>query len=171
MTAIAALLNLIPGWVWAIIVASLVALGVTQELRIGAYRIQVAHEQQSHAQTQRQYAEAAAKGEADARKKEKELQDAIDRQRGAKDAEINRLRADVRALRERLSHLPDRPAGDPGAATAGFGQAPVNCPGPILYRDTAEALADEAERADLIRINLQACYAAWEKARELTRHK
>ena len=168
MIAIAALLDVVPGWVYALIIAALLALGVTQELRVGAYKIQVASEKQSHADTKRQYAEAAAKGQADARRKEQDLQSAIDAQRETKNAEINMLRADVRNLRERLSHLPARPAGDPGAATASFGQAPASCPGPILYLDTAEALADEAERADLIRINLKACYFAWDKARELT---
>jgi hypothetical protein len=168
MTAIAALLDVVPGWIYALIIAALLALGVTQELRVGAYKIQVAHEQQAHADTKMQYAEAAAKGQADARRKEKDLQSAIDRQREAKDAEINMLRTDVRDLRQRLSHLPTRPAGDPGAATASFGQAPASCPGPILYLDTAEALADEAERADLIRINLKACYSAWDQARALT---
>lgn len=167
MTAIAALLEIVPGWVWAILVALLLVLGVTQESRIGIYKTKVAAEQKAHADTKLAYANAAVAAQASARQKEAELQEFADRLRRTKDAEINSLRIDVRNLRERLSNLPTRPAGDPGTATASFGQAPVNCPGPILYRDTAEALADEAERADLIRIELKACYSAWDKARQI----
>lgn len=152
---------------YAIVVALLLAFGVTQELRIGGYKTKVAAEQKAHAETGLKYANAAVAAQREARQKEAELQEFADRLRRTKDAEINSLRIDVRNLRERLSNLPTRPASDPGAATASFGQAPINCPGPILYRDTAEALADEAERADLIRIELKACYSAWDKARQL----
>ena len=167
MKAIAALFDLVPGWLWAVALAAVLGLSVTQEVRVAHCKAQLAGEKQAHAETRRQYAEAAAQAQAETRKREQDLRDSIDAQRRAKDVEIKRLRADVLDLRERLSNLPARPAGDSGAKDASFGQAAPGCAGPVLYRDTAEALAAEAERGDLIRIELKACYAAWDKAREL----
>lgn len=165
MKAIAALLDIIPGWIYAIALSCVLAVCVTQEMRVGAYKARLSAEQKAHADTKLSYANALAAAQAQARATEAEIRGSIDQLRKTKDAQITALRADVRTLRERLSDLSARPAGDTGPA-ASFGQAPQGCPGPILYRDTAEALADEAERADLIRINLQACYAAWDAARD-----
>ena len=167
MTAIAALLDLVPGWIWAIVVAVMLALGVTQSMHVGLLKSQLAGERQAHADTKFKYSEAARVAEVEARKRESDLQAFADQLRKTKDAQIAALRSDVRALRDSLSNLPTRPAGDPGAATAGFGQAAPGCAGPVLYRDTAEALAGEAERADLIRLNLKACYSAWDAAAEV----
>lgn len=168
MNPFTALLSLVPSWVWAALVAALTATTGIQAIRISGLKADVAQEQRAHQDTKLQYAEKARQAEADARQKEFELTEAIDQQRKVKDNEISNLRRDVRNLRDRVSHLATRPASDPGAEAASFGQAPVGCPGPVLYRDTAEALIDEAERADVIRIELKACYAAWDKARDAT---
>lgn len=167
MKAILALLDIVPGWLWALICAGLLATTTVQSIHLAAQRVQVAQTQGQIAEIQRQYALAAEQAQAQARQTESDLRAAADKLRSEKDAQIDRLRADVRALRRRLPDLPARPASDPGARDATFGQAPPGSPGPIVYRDTAEALFDEAERADRIRIELKACYAAYDKAREL----
>ena len=168
MNPINALFGLVPSWVWAALVSVLAATVGIQAVRISGLKADVAQEQLEHKSTRLKYADEARKAEADARQKEFELATAIDQQRKVKDDEISNLRRDVRNLRGRLSDLSTRPTGDSGAPTASFGQAPVGCPGPVLYRDTAEALVDEAERADVIRIELKACYGAWDKARDAT---
>lgn len=167
MGAIAGLLNLVPSWVYAIVIAALLALGAGQAVHIAALKGSVATERAAHEKTKAEYTAKALAAEHDAREREQDLRSYVEKLKEQKDAQIDSLSADVRDLRKRLSYLPARPAGDPGAENAGFGQAPSGCPGPILYRDTAEALADEAERADVIRFSLKACYAAWDHAKEL----
>ena len=168
MTAIAAIFNIVPGWVYGIVLALMLAVGVTQELRISTFKVEVAAAKQASATQRLDYEQRARSAEAEARSREFDLHSFIDKLEATKNAEINTLNTDLRTLRKRLSDLPTRPAGDPGAKDASFGQATQGCAGPVLYRDTAEALADEAGRADLIRINLQACYSAWDKASEIT---
>lgn len=168
MNPVNALLGIVPSWVWALLVTTLTATTGIQAVRISGLKADIATEQNAHSNTKLQYADAARKAEAEARQKEADLNEAIAQQRKAKDNEIASLRIAVRNLRDSVSYLPARPSGDSGAATASFGPAAPGGAGPILYRDTAEALIDEAERADVIRINLKACYAAWDKARHAT---
>lgn len=168
MNPINAALSLIPAWIWALACAVLMATVGIQAVQISGLETEIAQERLAHKSTRLEYADKARHAEAEARQKEFELAAAIDQQRKVKDDEISNLRRDVRNLRGRLSDLSTRPASDPGAEAASFGQAPVGCPGPVLYRDTAEALVDEAERADVIRIELKACYGAWDKARDAT---
>lgn len=174
MKALLALLDVVPSWVWAALLAVCLATGVAQQLRIAGLKVDVAHqkaqtaaEQGAHAQTRAQYATALAQAQAEARGQEQKLRESMDSLQRSKDREIAKLGADVRDLRGRLSDLPTRPAGSPGAATAAFDPPAQGSDGPILYRDTAQALADEAGRADRIRIELMACYDAWDKAREI----
>lgn len=168
MNPISAALSIVPSWVWAILVAALVATTGIQTIRVSDLKAEVARVERAHDNTKLKYAEAARKAEAEARAAEQTLREQVDQLRKVKQDEINALRRDVRNLRGRLSDLPARPASDPGAEAASFGQAPLDCPGPILYRDTAEALVDEAERADVIRLELKACYASWDWARTIT---
>lgn len=174
MKALLALLDVVPSWLWAAAVAICVATGVAQQVRIAGLNADVAYqkaqaaaEKGAHAQTREQYATALAQAQVEARSKEQKLRESMDGLQRSKDREIAKLGADVRDLRDRLSDLPTRPAGSSGAATAAFDPPAQGSDGPILYRDTAQALADEAGRADRIRIELMACYDAWDKAREI----
>ena len=61
---------------------------------------------------------------------------------------------------------PERPArGARVPAPASPGSAASGCTGAELYRSDGEFLVRESARADAIRIELQACYAAYERAR------
>lgn len=167
MIALMKIFDVLPGWVYALIIAALVAMGGVELVHVAALQAEVST---SKAEIDRIVAEASTKAleaERIARSKEQQLRGFTDQLREQTDAQITSLRADVVGLRKRLSYLPARPAGDPAAASAGFGQAAKGCAGPILYRDTAEALADEAARADVMRINLGACYDAWDRAKEI----
>lgn len=164
---ITSILGLVPGWVYAIAVAALSLGLVVSNAQLQSAKSDLLAEKLEHSKTKESYAQAARVAEATARQKERDLQLAADENRKAKDAEISALRRDVRNLRDRLSDLPVRPASDTGAP-ASFGKASAGCPGPVVYRDTAEALVDEAERADTVRIALQACYRAYDAARSAT---
>lgn len=166
MRVINALLNSVPGCVYAAIIAVLFgSLSLSIMLLSGA-KLQYAKEKAAHEATKARYAESSRLAMQVARESEHQLAKAAEQIRKNKDEEIASLNRTVRDLRDRLSHLSNRPASDPNPP-ASFGTAPEGCPGPVLYRDTAQALADEAERADTIRINLIQCYAQYERAREV----
>lgn len=110
--------------------------------------------------------EAAEKARADAAEKTKQLQLDADQARKEKTDALQQLDRTARALAERMRQRPERPASGAGLPTpAGDGQAASGCTGAQLYRADSEFLVWEAARADAIRIELQACYAAYERAR------
>lgn len=166
MLAINAILGRVPAILWAGIAAALLIVCGAQRIEVAVIEARLSSAQKELAEVRESHAVELAKAHEDSRKKERELGNAIDKTNRDKNAEINTLRATVRTLRDRLRDLPERPTSEPRGESASFGQAPIGCPGPVLYRDTAEALTDEAERADLIRIELKAVYAKWDSARK-----
>ncbi len=167
MIALMKIFDVLPGWVYGLIIATLLTISGVQLIHVAALKAELAQSKSEFDRMTSEYIGKALESERVARDKEQQLRGFTDKLREQTDAQINSLTADVTALRKRLSYLPTRPAGDPGSANASFGQAAKGCAGPILYRDTAEALADEAQRADVIRINLGACYDAWDRAKEI----
>ena len=165
MTAILALVDLVPKTVYAIAVAALLALCGVQTVRLAATGSSLAAAKAEKLQIVTANAQAQAAAQADARNREFQMQEILDRTRKTKDAQIAQLRIDVRRLLDRVPDLPQRPAGDPGAKDASFGAAAPGCPGPVVYGDTWEALTREAERADQLRAELQKVYELWDQTR------
>lgn len=159
--------DLVPSWVYAAAIAALLVVAGLQRIETANLEVRLATAKKEISEQRESY-QAVLNAEIEkSRAKERTLNDKIAKTQEAKNAEINTLRTDVRDLRGRLSYLSTRPTSTPGGEAATFAQAPAGCPGPVLYRDTAEALADEAERADLIRIELRACYRQWDQAVEV----
>lgn len=107
-------------------------------------------------------AEALRQAQEDARRKERELQSSMDKLRRDKDAESRKIAADLQRIIDGLRDRPERPA---VPATPSHDGSPQACTGAELYRQDAEFLAREAERADQLRIALQGCQALYETAR------
>lgn len=95
------------------------------------------------------------------RKKEAELQSNMDKLREAYSNETAKLATNVRNLSNSLRNRPSRPA-VPEVASAG--DAGRGCTGAELYREDAELVVAESERAEIIRIALKKCQAAYKNA-------
>lgn len=97
-------------------------------------------------------------------KAERELSDKITNRLKESDHEKTRIRRDLAAALASLRNRPERPASDvPTDSSNG-----VACTGASLFRSDAEFLVWEAARADQLRIDLQACQAAYDATREMT---
>lgn len=106
-----------------------------------------------------------AKRQADARKKQEELQDRADRIREEKNREIADLTRKHAAALERLRHRPERPASSSGVPQiAGNRPGARGCTPSELYRGDAELALQIAERADQVRLHLAACQAVYQSA-------
>ena len=97
------------------------------------------------------------------RTKEAELQANMDKLREDKNRETAKLRRTVAALTDSLRDRPERPA-VPEVASAG--DAGRGCTGAELYREDAELVVAESERAEIIRIALKKCQDAYRAASE-----
>lgn len=91
------------------------------------------------------------------------LQAKADTQRRAKNAEIEKLDADLAAALARLSDRPSRAGAGSVSQDAGTG---ASCTGASLWREDGEFLSRESARADTIRLQLIECQAAYSNARE-----
>lgn len=162
---IAWLLRFIPEPVWVGVVLALSGLCAWQELRVSGYRVESQAAEMRLAKAQIQFNRERMDAIQATRAHETALQAAADKARIQRDDQINRLRADVRSLRDRVQYLPARPA-EPQAS--GAGEVARECDGPVLYREVGQELVDEAERADTIRIELLRVYQLWDEARQLS---
>lgn len=116
-----------------------------------------------------QYAEYA-KGQAEARAKEQELQANADKLRQEKDREIRNISARAAALSNSLRDRSTRPTESSGVPqAANVGQAAVGCTGSGLYRPDGEFLAGEAARANTLRAELKQCYKQYEALENKTK--
>ena len=161
---IAWLLRMVPAPVWVVAVLILSSLCAWQEIRIAGYRVEAEAAEMKLAKTQIQFNRERMDAIQATRAHETALQAAADKARIQRDDQINRLRADVRSLRDRVQYLPARPA-EPQASSAG--EVARECDGPVLYREVGQELVNEAERADTIRIELLRVYQLWDEARQL----
>lgn len=169
------LLNLIPKSVLAVMIGCLLVLQGITLFKLSDAKLEAAHATAAASalsvRVEHERAESAAilaRTQEEYRKREQDLQKTADQLRTRKDAEITRLRNDVRDLRYGLQYLPARPTSGPAAALALSGQAPAGCPGPVLYREIGEDLVSEAERAETIRLELVRLYDLWDKAGSMT---
>lgn len=109
-------------------------------------------------------AQAVAKAHAQARATEQALQASIDKIQKDKRNEIARLNRAHAAAVDGLRNRPERPDGPAGSmpTPASNGNAGAGCTGRELYRPDAEFLIGEARRADIIRLQLATCQAAYQ---------
>lgn len=159
MTGLLKIFDIVPGWVYAALLAAALATAAFQSDRLKSLKLETA-EAKVH------YAEVARKAEAANRNQE--------RQHATDLTAINQRSADeTRVLATRIAELaagllnrPDRPAS--GAVPKGPAD-PVGCTGAQLYRPDAALLIGESARADRLRIALAACQAAYDSAVTLTK--
>lgn len=158
MTALLGLFNLLPGWVYAGIVAALMATNCTTLHRLDSAKLNLAD-------LKAQHAEAARAAEASARTKEQAFANALSSTEQKASDEKKRL-ADQLALATReLRNRPERPAsGDVPKGPAGG----VGCTGAGLFAEDATVALREAARADGVRLQLEACKAKYDAAVKLT---
>ena len=150
-------------WLLTIAFLGAVLLGV----KFWEHRIIERGDQAGYARAVSQTQKAADKARAEAEAKTRQLQTDADQARKEKSDALNDLDRTQRALADSLRRRPERHAGGAGLpAPALDGQAAGGCTGAQLYRSDGEFLAREAARADTIRIELGACYAAYERARQ-----
>lgn len=150
-------------WLLALAFLGALVLGV----KFWEHRLIERGDQAGYARAVSQAQKAADKARADAEKKTQQLQTQADQARKEKSDALQQLDRTARAMAERLRQRPERPASGAGLpAPAGTGQAAGGCTGAQLYRPDGEFLVRESARADAIRIELDACYAAYDRARE-----
>jgi hypothetical protein len=111
-----------------------------------------------------QYA-AYAKGQEEARQREQEMQQAADKLRREKDAEIKNINARATALTNSLRDRQERPAKD-GAVSGTSGARSAACSGKELYREDGEFLVRIAREADELRASLDQCVKQYNAARQ-----
>lgn len=98
-------------------------------------------------------------------KREATLQAQMNKSNQEKSNALSRLASANAALAASLLHRPDRPSTE-GNQPAGTGEAASGCTGAQLYRSDSAFLVGESGVADKLRIELKACYAAYDNARE-----
>lgn len=108
-------------------------------------------------------ADQTAALKADADKTSADLRTKTDTLRRNKDAQINRLNADLASA---LDGLRDRPARPGAGSVPGDTATGAGCTGASLYASDAGFLVRETARADRLRLDLQQCQAAYITARE-----
>ena len=183
MIKLLGIFDLVPGWIYAALIAALIASSCASNYRHSATvagslaKVEQANARASKAETElatyRGDAEAAARLASDAaRTREQTLQKAADAARKTDHEEIIRIATQRdRALGE-LRKRPARPADNSAGAaaiavpsTAGAGAHAAGCSGAQLYREDGEFLIGEAARADQVRAAYRSCRAAYERAR------
>lgn len=167
LRALAALAGIVPGWIWAAIVAGAIATNCTTANQRDSARLELSELKASAATQETTRAEVARKAEAGHRERERAHAQAIAATTQKATDEKRRLAALVADLRGQLRNRPQRPAAGGGAVPGGAG-SPVACTGAQLYRSDAELLVGESERADGIRIQLSDCRARYDAAVMLT---
>lgn len=158
MNALLGLFNLIPGWVYAGLLAAAVATNCTTLHRLDTAKVNLADLKANHA-------EAARAAEASARTKEQAFANALSSTEQKASDEKKRL-ADQLALAHReLRNRPERPSS--GDVPKGSSDS-VGCTGAGLFAEDAAVALREAARADSVRLQLEACRARYDQAVRLT---
>lgn len=184
MTKIIGVLDIVPGWVYALIIATLFVASCTEsqghKLAIANANTQIeqANAKASKAEADlakyRGEAEAAARTASEAaRTRETTLQKQADAARKADQNEITRIAAQRDAALSELRKRPARPAATGPAASgvptvAGAGSDPAGCTGAQLYREDGSFLVGESARAEKLRTLLKSCREAYDRARSET---
>jgi len=111
-----------------------------------------------------QYA-AYAKGQEEARQREQEMQQAADKLRREKDAEIRNINARATALTNSLRDRQTRPT-EASAVSSTTGARPAACSGRELFKEDGEFLTRIAAEADELRAALKQCYNQYNAVRQ-----
>lgn len=167
LRALAALAGIVPGWIWAAIVAGAIATNCTTANQRDSARLQLSELKASTATQEATRAEVARLAEAGHREREHAHAQAIATTTQKATDEKRRLAALVADLRGQLRDRPQRPAPGGGDVPGGTG-SPLACTGAQLYRPDAELLVGESDRADGLRIQLAECQARYDAAVKLT---
>ena len=158
MTALLGLFSIVPGWLYAAVIAALMATNCATLAQRDSARVELSTLKAEHA-------EAARAAEASARAKEQEAAATLAQtEKDARDAQ-KRLSADLAAALRELRDRPKRPAS--GDVPKGGGD-PVGCTGASLFAEDAAVALGEAARADGLRLQLEACRKAYDAAVTLT---
>jgi len=146
-------------WRWIVAAALVAALSASHLL---AYRAGSASTQAKWDAQIAQQALETQKLVEDARERERELQEAAEKLRKAKNAEIHDLATKLADALDGLRNRPRRPSESdlPSTSTTGAG-----CTGANLYREDAAFLTREANRADRLLADLRQCQEQYAKAR------
>lgn len=158
MSALLGLFKLIPSWLYAAVIAGLLATNCATLHRLDTAKLDLADLKAKHA-------EAARAAEASARAKEQAAAETLATIEQKARNDQKRLSADLAAALRELRDRPERPSGSDlskGAAN------PVGCTGAQLYKPDAAFLIGESSRADGLRIALARCQAAYDQAVKLT---
>lgn len=149
------LLNLVPNWLYAALLALFVLLFGVQTMRVSSLQVDVAELKAATAEERRTLANAAKEAENRYRKTEGDWQTKFDRIEKEKSDEKKILAASMQRTIDELRKRPSR-------STAGrMPENPVDTKtgtGSSLFAEDGEFLAREAARADEIRNGLSACY-------------
>lgn len=158
MTAILGLFKLIPSWLYAAVIAGLLATNCTTLHRLDTAKLDLSD-------LKAQHAEAARTAEASARAKEQAAAETLATIEQKARNDQKRLSADLAAALRELRDRPERPSGgDVSKSPAN----PVGCTGAQLYKPDAAFLVGESARADGLRIALARCQAAYDEAVRLS---
>jgi hypothetical protein len=155
---------------WMFTAAALAALLLWQTTRLWGAEIQISQLQLQHAQTIAKQSQDLAKAQAAARSAEAGLQAGAAGIRKETNDQVHSLAAHrdalVRRLRVAESNLATARLVSETTAAARAGQAAGGGGRPELPASIGEEDVAEAERADVIRLHLAACYAQYDRAQE-----
>jgi hypothetical protein len=147
-------------WRW-IVAAVLVVLAIGTN--ISAYRAGSASTQAKWDADKLEQAKQTEKIVGDALVKERELQEAAEKIRRAKNVQINQLATDLADALDRLRNRPSRGSEGSVPPDAGVGRG---CYPSQLFTEDAGNLIKLAGEADKLRLSLAACQAQYAKARD-----
>ena len=158
MRGIFAALDVLPGWLWALICSGLIALNAVTKFELKS-------EQLKHQALIASMESAAAKQSEAYRIKEQEHAIALQSINTRSSHEKNRIAADMQRTIDSLRNRADRPE---NYSVPTSSADPLACTGASLFRSDAEFLIRESSRADQLRADLSACQAAYDEAVTLT---
>lgn len=156
-------MKIIPTWVYAAVIAALVALIGVQTVRVAGLKTDIAELKQDHADVLSDQSEQRARDEKAARDKEAALRAGADKLAKEKQDEIDTINTRLGDALERLRQREARPA----AVASGASTPAAACKGADgsgLYAEDGEFLIREASRADKLRAALMQCYQQYDAA-------
>lgn len=169
--------NVIPGWVYAIIIVLMGIALVNRQLAVEHARTSEAQAQASeqkiradHQELIAKAATATVKASEEAREKEFKLITKITSLEKKRNEDVATITASYNRVVGELRSRPARPApADPAKPSEGpkIATACQGASGADLYREDGVFLIGEAARADVLRSALETCYIAWDSAEAL----
>lgn len=150
---------------WAMLAAALVLTNCATATQRDAARADIAELRTAEAKAQSQLRELSERYRA----AEHKLLADISTTRKDADEKVSAARATAADLRSRMRDIANRPTAGglvpPPGGLAAFATPAGGADGPVVLGTLGEADVSEAERADVIRLELLACYANYDAAR------